>query len=323
MGCGQPKVSPTLTETNDATRKLKVYTSIYPLYDFTRQIGGDKIITRQLVPSNAEPHDWEPAAKDLIELQKADLFIYNGAGMEPWLDKVSATFKETNCILVDASRGINLLRWAAEEKTTKKEIPETGHEPKAMTLEDKSKEEHEHEHEHGLYDPHIWLDPVRAKQQAANIKEALVKISPENEEAFTSNYRDLAAALDELDGQFKAMVKKAKHKEFVVVNPAFAYLADRYHLKQVAILGLCTEGEPSPEEMQKLVEFARQRQIKYILFEETYSPKIAQTLAQETKIQTLTLNAVHGLTVKDRESGKDYLKVMKQNLENLKLALEA
>lgn len=321
-GCGQPRVSPTSTETNKPPKPI-VYTSIYPLYDFTRQIGGDKIIVRQLVPSNAEPHDWEPAAKDLMELQKAGLFIYNGAGMEPWLDKVSATFKETDCILIDTSSGINLLKWAAEEKTTKKEATETGHEPKAIALEDKSEDEHNHAHEHGLYDPHIWLDPVRAKQQAANIKEALVKISPENEETFTSNYRQLAAALDELDGQFKAMVKKAKHKEFVVVNPAFAYLADRYHLKQVAILGVCTEGEPSPEEMQKLVDFARQRQIKYILFEETYSPKIAQTLAQETKTQTLTLNAVHGLTVKDKESGKDYLKVMKQNLENLKLALEA
>jgi zinc transport system substrate-binding protein len=325
-GCGQPGVSPPLTETNTPSKPI-VYASIYPLYDFTRQIGGDKIIVRQLVPSNAEPHDWEPAAKDLMELQKAGLFIYNGAGMEPWLDKVSATFKETNCILVDASSGINLLKWAAEEKTAKKEAPETDREPKAITLEDKTKDEHNHEgkyeHEYGLYDPHIWLDPGRAKQQAANIKEALVKISPENKETFTSNYRQLAAAMDELDGQFKAMVEKAKHKEFVVVNPAFAYLADRYHLKQVAILGLCTEGEPSPEEMQKLVDFARQRQIKYLLFEETYSPKVAQTLAQETKIQTLTLNAVHGLTVKDKESGKDYLKVMKQNLENLKLALEA
>jgi len=320
FGCGQPKVSPTLTGTSTPPKPI-VYTSIYPLYDFTHQISSDKVIIRQFVPSNAEPHDWEPTAKDLMELQKADLLIYNGAGMEPWLDKVSATLKETNCILVDASRGINLLKWAAEEKTTKKEAQETSYEPKAMALEDKS--EDEHEHEHGLYDPHIWLDPVRAKQQAANIKEALVKISPENKETFTSNYRHLAAALDELDGQFKAMVKKAGHKEFVVVNPAFAYLADRYHLKQVAILGLCTEGEPSPGEMQKLVDFARQRQIKYIFFEETYSPKVAQTLAQEAKIQTLTLNAVHGLTVKDKESGKDYLKVMKQNLENLKLALEA
>jgi zinc transport system substrate-binding protein len=320
MGCRQPGVSPALTETNTPAKPI-VYTSIYPLYDFTHQIGGNKINVRQLVPSNAEPHDWEPTAKDLMELQKADLFIYNGAGMEPWLDKVSATLKEanSNCFLVDASRGINLLKWAAEEKKTKKEAQETGYEQKAMTLEDKSEEEHEH----GLYDPHIWLDPVRAKQQAANIKEALVKISPKNKVIFTSNYQHLAAALDELDGQFKAMVKNAGHKEFVVVDPAFAYLADRYHLKQVAVLGFCTEGEPSPGEMQKLVDFVRQRQIKYIFFEEAYSPKVAQTLAQEAKVQTLTLNAVHGLTAKDTKTGKNYLKVMKQNLENLKLALEA
>lgn len=303
-GCGKPETNPILTETG-VIHKPVVYTSIYPLYDFTQQIGGDKVIVRQLVPSNTEPHDWEPTAKDLISLQKANLFIYNSADMEPWLNKVSSTLKETNCFLVNASSGINLLKWTAEEKTSEKEIREA-----------------EHKHKHGLYDPHIWLDPLRAKQQAANIKEALIKTSPRDKEAFTLNYQRFAIALDDLDAQFKDMVKKARHKEFVVVNPAFAYLADRYQLRQITILGLCTEGEPSPRELQKIVDFTRQQQIKYIFFEESYSPKVAQTLAQETKAQTLTLNAIHGLTTEDKKNGKDYIKVMKQNLENLKLGLE-
>lgn len=306
IGCGKPK---SVTSANSESKKIKVIASIYPLYDFTRQIGGDKVEVVCLVPAGAEPHDWEPKARDLASLQSANLFIYNGLGMEPWLDSFQSALKGSKCFFVNASQGISLLKAKHDDE------PNQGEKDRRYSI--KSAEASS-----GEYDPHVWLDPMRAKQQAANIKAALIQVSPENKETFEANYARFAAALDDLDAQFRAVASQATRKEFVVTEPAFAYLADRYGLKQVSILGLCTEGEPSPGELKKIVDFARQNKIKHIFFESTYSPKVAETLAKEVGAQTLVLSAVHGLTEEDLKQGKNYLSTMKSNLENLKIALQ-
>jgi ABC-type Zn uptake system ZnuABC Zn-binding protein ZnuA len=126
------------------------------MYDFAKKIGGDKVEVINLVPAGTEPHDWEPSTKDLIEMEKSDIFIYNGAGMEQWVDDVLESLDTEELTSVEASKGIKLL---------------------------KDQDAHEHDHEHNSEnDPHVWLDPQNAKYEMNKIKKALIKVDAENKD---------------------------------------------------------------------------------------------------------------------------------------------
>lgn len=271
--------------------KLTVYTSVYPMYDFTRKIGGDKIELKNLVPPGTEPHDWEPKPSELAQLEKADVLIYNGAGMEPWLDKVLQSINTEKILRVEATKDLNLLTSANE----------------AHNIET---------------DPHVWLDPMLAKQEVGTIKNSLVSADPANKAYYEKNYTDLIAQFDQLDQEYKAAVAEFSKKDIVVAHQAFSYLSNAYGLNQVAIEGLSADSEPLPGRMVEIVEFVKDKQLKYIFFEELVSPKVAQTIAQETGASTAVLNPFEGLSESDQQAGKDYFSVMRDNLEVLKKALQ-
>lgn len=271
--------------------KLTVYTSVYPMYDFTRKIGGDKIELKNLVPPGTEPHDWEPKPSELAQLEKADVLIYNGAGMEPWLDKVLQSINTEKILRVEATKDLNLLTSANE----------------AHNIET---------------DPHVWLDPMLAKQEVGTIKNSLVSADPANKAYYEKNYTDLIAQFDQLDQEYKAAVAEFSKKDIVVAHQAFSYLSNAYGLNQVAIEGLSADSEPLPARMVEIVEFVKDKQLKYIFFEELVSPKVAQTIAQETGASTAVLNPFEGLSESDQQAGKDYFSVMRDNLEVLKKALQ-
>jgi zinc transport system substrate-binding protein len=278
------------TGASGADRKLTVYTSVYPMYDFTQKIGGDKIKLKNLVPPGTEPHDWEPTPSDIAALEKADVLIYNGAGMEPWLDKVLKSINTEKIEKVEATKGLNLLNNPAEADNLVK-------------------------------DPHVWLDPMLAKQEMGAIKNALVSADPTNQAYYEKNYNDNAAQLDQLDKEYKAAVTQFSKKDIVVAHQAFSYLCNAYGLNQVAIEGISADSEPSPARMAEIVKFVQEKQLHSIFFEELVSPKVAQTIAQETGATTAVLNPFEGLTESDQQAGKDYFSVMRDNLEVLKKAL--
>ncbi|MEA4901377.1 metal ABC transporter substrate-binding protein [Desulfitobacterium sp.] len=276
---------------SDTDHKLTVYTSVYPMYDFTQKIAGDKIILKNLVPAGTEPHEWEPTPSDIADLEKADVLIYNGAGMEPWLDKVLNSINPEKLKTVEASKEVKLLNNTdgAKNKGT---------------------------------DPHVWLDPMSAKVEMGAIKDALVSIDPANKDYYEKNYEDNAAQLDQLDQEYKSAVAQFSKKDIVVAHQAFSYLCNAYGLNQVAIEGISADSEPSPARMAEIVEFAREKQLKYIFFEELVSPKVAQTIAQETGAATAVLNPFEGSTDSGQQAGKDYFSVMRDNLKVLKQALQ-
>ncbi|MDD2568241.1 MAG: zinc ABC transporter substrate-binding protein, partial [Clostridia bacterium] len=144
--------------------KIIVYASFYPMYDFASKIGGDKICLTNMVPAGTEPHSWEPTAKDIVALENADIFIYNGAGMEHWVDKVLASLENTDLITVEASEGITLLKGTHHH-----------HDDTAAEAEEIASEG-----EQTQYDPHVWLSPLNAEQGLENIKNAFVKADPDN-----------------------------------------------------------------------------------------------------------------------------------------------
>ncbi|MBZ4653042.1 MAG: transporter substrate-binding protein [Peptococcaceae bacterium] len=297
-GCNKQPAS-TANKGPQPPAKLTVYTSFYPMYDFTKKIGGDKVEVINIVPAGAQPHSFEPSTKLLAELTKAKLFIYNGAGMEHYIDKVKETLKGSPLILVETSSGLDLIKGEHEHGN-----------------------DHEIEHADTGFDPHTWVSPNNAIKQGEKILEALVQVDEANKDYYEKNYQQFKDELLKLDREYKETLAKCKKKEIVVSHDSFAYLARDYGLKQIPVMGLNADAEPAPGKLKEIVNIVKKNKINYIFFETLVSPKISETIARETKTQTLVLNDVGGLTEKDLQHGKDYFSIMRENLESLKTALE-
>ncbi len=309
-GCAakQASLEPEEMKALEGSKILKAYTSFYPIYFLTKEIAGEQAEVVCMVPAGAEPHDWEPSPKTIVQLQNADLFIYNGAGMETWTDTIIGTLQKNKTKVVMASEGIELI---------KPEEHEHRHEDEKETHD----EGEEEEHEHGEFDPHVWVSPLRAKAQAENIFRALVEADPSNKSHYQENYQVLTAKLEKLDMDIREASKSFKSNVLVVSHEAFGYLTHDYNLEQIAIRGVNPEAEPSPAKMAELVEECREHGVKYIFFEKLVSPKLSEALAREVGAQTLVLHDAAGLSEEDIKSGKSYITVMYDNLENLKKAL--
>lgn len=293
VGCGNQEA------TKDST-KLQIVTSFYPMYDFTQNVAGDNAEVSVLMKAGTEPHDYEPSAKDIAKIADSDVFVYNSKEMETWVSSVLTNIDTKKTVVVDASQGIDLL--------------EGNH------SDDETEAEHEgHSHAH---DPHIWLDPVLAQKQVDTIKEGIIKADTKNKETYEKNalaYKEKLAALNE---KFEMGLKNAENRTFVTQHAAFAYLANRYDLEQVAMAGLSPDQEPSPAKLAELNDFIKENNIKIIYFAETASPKIAKTVANETGAKLEVLSPIEGITQEEQEKGVDYIKVMEKNLEALEKAIK-
>ena len=295
-GCG---TQPADTAAGDG--RLRVLTSFYPMYDFACKIGGDCIDVTNMVPSGTEPHDWEPSTNDLKNLEKADVFIYNGADMEPWADDLLVSRSDTLRV-VEASENVEL-----------------------RTTDGEHEHAHEHEgadHHHGDFDPHVWLDPENAKIEMEAIRDALCAADPENSTVFQSNYEKYAAELDVLDAEFREKLAPLPNRTIVVAHEAFGYLCDAYGLTQVGIEGLSPDSEPDPGRMAEVIDFVREHSISTIFFEELVSPKVAEAIASETGAQAKMLSPLEGLSDEQAAAGADYFSVMHDNLAALMEALK-
>jgi len=293
-GCSRENISGTNGD------KVKIYTTIFPLYDFAKHIGGEYVEVKSILPPGAEAHDFEPSMKDMVELNNSRVFVYNGAGFETWINKVVENLDPEKTIIVDASEGIPL----------KKEELEHDH-------------AHEEDHDHGDYDPHIWLNPMLAKEQALNIQKALVKADPVHEEEYKKNYASLAKQLDELDQEFKEVVDKARKKQFVTSHQSFGYFADRYGLEQIAVTGLSPSAEPGQKELQAIIEVVKKNHLHYIAFGDLVESKVAETVLRETGAEAVRLHTLENVTKEELQANKTYINLMKENLQTIKKVLEA
>ncbi len=271
----------TLTQ-SFAQEKPDVVVSFFPLYDFTRNIGGDRIDLTSLIPFSVEPHDWEPGPRDMVKVSSADIFIYNGAGLEPWADDIIKSVRNKKLKVVDISKSIRV----------------TGE------------------------DPHIWLDPILVKSQLKVIKDTLIAHDPENRTYYDKNYNVYLKKIEELDREIRKTIARCKKKVFVTSHDAFSRFAERYGLTQVPVMGISPESEPSPRELAGIIETIKRYDVRYIFTEPFIPIKIAESISRETGVKILVLDPIEGLTEEEMKSGADYLSKMKKNLENLKIALE-
>ncbi|MDR3563119.1 MAG: metal ABC transporter substrate-binding protein [Negativicutes bacterium] len=295
-GCGNR------TNTASSGGKLKVMTSVYPVYEFTRQVGGDKVDVTLLVPAGAEPHDWEPTAKEILLIRSAKLFLYHGAGFEN-IDKLLTNDALGTTQAIAVSKGIAPL------------LPDLNN----AAAEPGQKDDQAKEHEHS--DSHMWLDPVNAQQEVANIAAALAAVDPQNRDYYQKNAANYNSDLAQLDQEYQKGLAAVTRRDIITSHAAFGYLARRYQLHQVAIMGLTPDSEPTPERMAQVVKFCREYTVKYIFFETLISPKLAETISKETGAKLLVLNPVESLTEEELRQGKNYLSIMRENLHNLQKAL--
>jgi zinc transport system substrate-binding protein len=307
-GCGRP-------QTALVSGKINVVASFYPLYDFTKKIGGDHVNVINLVPTGVEPHDWSPKGRDMQSVANAEMFVYLGAGFEGWVDDTLKSLpKDAKLSVLEASAGLELIEASEEEE---EHGHDHGHEEEKKDSHDKAGDGHE---EH--WDPHVWLSPVNAKKMALAIKDNLIKIDAAHQADYEANYTKYASQLDQLHNKFKDTLSPLPKKEIVVTHQSFGYLAKEYGLSQKPIMGLSPDAEPTSKDLKEINEFIRTNNIKYIFFEELVSDRLAKTLAKDAKVDTLVLNPVEGLTEEQFKAGADYISVMDSNLNNLIKALQ-
>ncbi|MGG0240377.1 metal ABC transporter substrate-binding protein [Bacillus rhizoplanae] len=282
---------------NKKDGKLSVYTTIFPLADFAKKIGGDYVDVTAIYPPGADSHTYEPTQKQTVQVAKADLFVYNGAGLEPFAEKMEKTLKNENVKIVNASKGIEL----------------------RSSTEEEHEEDHKEEHHHDK-DPHVWLDPTLAMKQAETIKNALVELQPEHKEEFEKNFAALQKKFTDLDSQFKEVADHAKTKEILVSHAAYGYWEQRYGFKQIPIAGISASDEPSQKELASIASTAKEHGLKYILFETFSTPKVAEVIQKETGTKILRLNHLATISDDDAKKNKDYFTLMEENINTLKEA---
>lgn len=270
--------------------KITVVTSFYPLAYFVEAVGGSLVTVHNFTPSGSEPHDFEPLPRDLVLLGTADFFVYNGASFEPWIERwTSGEFPRPKKTLNMTSELSNL---GVELMVNKGEI-----------------------------DPHIWLDPLIVQKEIEVIRNMFIEVDPDNQEFYTENALRALQEISLLDKRFQEGLASCVLRDIVVSHEAFGYLAKRYGLKMTSIAGISPDEEPSAKELMRIIDLAKEKKVKYVFFETSVSPKLAETIAREIGGGVLVLNPIENLTPDEVQSGEDYRSLMEKNLINLRIAL--
>jgi zinc transport system substrate-binding protein len=282
--CGNGSVS---SSNNSAAQKetqgkIQVVVSFNAMREFVEAVGKDKVEVKTIIPNGTEPHEFEPKPKDLENLNKAKVFVYNGLGMESWVDKSVKAADNKELVVVEASKGFDTIK---------------------NTDEDEIKE-------HGESDPHTWISLKGAEFEAKNIKEALVKVDPSNKDYYEKNYEDFSTKLSSLKDDYKKKFDTVTNKNFVTGHAAFAYLCRDFGLKQNSVEDVFAEGEPTTKKMEELIKYCKENKIKTIFVEDMVSPKVSETLAKEVGAKVEKI-----YTVESKEDNKDYVQSMKDNFE--------
>jgi zinc transport system substrate-binding protein len=288
--------------------KLLVAATIVPLGDFCQQIGRDLVQVQVLIPPGASPHAFEPPPSVMARASQARVFVYVGAGLEPWATKLLRSRGSKNLVVVEAAQGIPWLKGTHQRHHEEAEEPgHTGRHHEA--------EESANGQQGG--NPHIWLDPVLAQDICRKIAAAFIQADSGHRSQYEANLESYLAALDELNQEIKQHAQKWQLRDFVSFHPSFSYFAQRYNLHEVGTIEAAPGREPTPRHLQNLVNSIRRYGIKVVFAEPQLNPRVAEVIAQEAGVKVLRLDPMGGLP----PYGSDYLQLMRANLAALDEAL--
>jgi zinc transport system substrate-binding protein len=291
-----PAVS--LAQAPEASGKVRVVTTIFPLYDFARAVGGEYTDVSLLLPPGVEPHAFEPTTGDIERINEADIFIYMGSVMEPWVQKLLPGITNQNLQIIDASLGVSLYQHP---------VPEDSGEVK----------------KHGPVDPHIWLDFIDDMQIVDTVADALATRDPEHKSDYEDNASAYKARLSDLDHQYSAGLSGCSTRTVIFAgHSAFGYLARRYNLEFLSpYAGYSPDAEPTPMAVAGIITLMKEKGARTVFYEELIDPRIARTIADEIGGKTVLLDAAHNISADELQAGATFLSIMTDDLKKLREAL--
>ena len=282
--------------------KPVIVTTLFPFYDITSKLVEDKAEVSLLLPPGVEPHSFEPTPQDIIQIQEADIFIYTGDIMEPWVKDIVANIPESVKI-INASEDISLIESKDDDH---------GHED----------EEKENESGSNL-DPHFWLDFNNSIIATNTISRAISALNIVDNNNLEQNTKSIITSLEQLDTDYKTTLASCKNKTILQAgHRTFEYLSRKYKLNYITTEELSPNSDTSAQDIAKLVKEVRETKAKAIFSEELIEPRIANTIAAETGVPVLELNGAHNISAEQFKSKISFVDIMKQNLENLSIGLE-
>lgn len=300
IGCNN-----TSSVSNESANKLSIVTSFYPIYISTLNIVKDVPNVELINMTKAQTgclHDYQLTPQDLKTLEKTDIFVANGAGMESFLDKVVSQFDSLN--IIEASEGIEL-------------IEDNSHDADADG-DEHNEDETELNHEKN---PHVWVSISNNIQQVKNIAKELSTLDPENSAKYQANANEYIQKLEALKAEMHESLSTISNKDIVTFHEAFPYFAKEFDLNIVGVILVEPDSEPSAKEIEETIKIIKENNIKALFTEPQYSSKVAETIANETGAQIYTLDPV--VTGDANENSyDDYINKMNENLKTLKEALK-
>ncbi|MDR2606242.1 MAG: metal ABC transporter substrate-binding protein [Oscillospiraceae bacterium] len=289
--------------------KISVVATIFPPYDFTREVAGDYAEITMLLPPAAESHSFEPSQQDIIKIQNCDVFIYVGGESDEWVERVLASLDTSNMEIITLMDCVDVVEEEVVEGMEDEEEEEA--------------EESEGGEEEPELDEHVWTSPRNAKLITEKISNVLQSVDAENSAVYAENTAAYLSKLDELDAKFQDVVDNAARKTFVFGDRfPFRYFADAYGLDYYAAFpGCSTETEASAATIAFLIDKVNEEQIPVVFHIELANTKIADAIAEQSGAKVLELHACHNISKSDFEAGETYLSIMTRNVDALREAL--
>ena len=287
-------------------KKLTIVTTMFPQFDFTRAVAGDKADITMLLKPGAESHSYEPTPKDMKKIHKADLFIYTGAENDAWAESLLKNM---------GSKAPKTLAFLELVDTVEEEIVE------GMTAEE---EEHHHDDEEVELDEHVWTSPLNAVKIVSAICDELCAIDAANAAYYKKNAAKYIDELLTLHKSFEEVVKNAKRKIFVFGDRfPLRYFADLYGLEYYAAFpGCATDVEASASTIKFLINKVKEEKIPVVFTIEFSNGKIADTICEATGAKKLEFHSCHTVSADDIKKGETYISLMKRNVIVLREALK-
>lgn len=283
--------------------KISIVTTVFPSYDFARQIAGDKAEVHLLLKPGEKSHAYEPSANDILAIKNSDIFICVGSLSEVWVDKVLDSVDTSKTRVIQLMANVELITDGEED-----------HEDEHA---------HDHEHDHSEYDEHVWTSPLNAITISGVIKDTLIEIDKEDESYYNENYNNYVEKLEALDKKFRDIVDNAKRRTIVFGDKyPFRYFSKDYGLDYIAAFTSCsTETEPGPQTLANLINEVKKENIPVIFYLEFSSQRIADTICEATFAKKMQFHSCHNVSAEDLKNGVTYIQLMEENAEKLEEAL--
>lgn len=362
-GCAQTGGSQgAFDASSEENGKLKVAVTLFPYYDFVRQIAGDQVDLQMVIPAGMDSHSFEPTPADIRTIQHADVLISNGGTMEHWLDETLAALDTTSMTIVTMMDYVDTVEeeivegmedadhdhdhahvHAVDDHDHSNETPEehaahaheaddydhSGETPEehaahAHEADDHDYVDHDGHEEEIEYDEHIWTSPVNAMKLVDVIGDTLAQADPAHADIYHQGAASYKKELEEIDAGFREVCANRKRNLIVMGDKfPFRYLADEYQLDyRAAFSGCSSDTEPSAKTIAYLIDKVKEEKIPAVYYLELSSHRVAEIIGEETGAEPLLLHSCHNVTRAQFDAGITYAGLMRQNIENLRKGID-